>query len=181
MAGTGHRIKNLRLSLQLSQAEFADSIGISQPLLSYIENEKVPPGIDVILNLVAAYGHNGVTYETLLESGSRKIPRALAHISRNLRVLMQLEQVDASQLATLCRLLPARVAAIQNGSSLPTLEEALVILQRFDRYSPDWLLLNREPMLRADAQHISFEQLKDELLRSMQQHSAQQAKPDQKK
>ncbi|WP_056686382.1 helix-turn-helix domain-containing protein [Cytobacillus solani] len=60
----GERLKSLRITQNLSQAEFANSIGIKQSSLSHIEKGTTKPSIDTIL---AASKEYGVTTDWLLK------------------------------------------------------------------------------------------------------------------
>ncbi|MFO1444574.1 helix-turn-helix transcriptional regulator [Bacillus sp. Bva_UNVM-123] len=60
----GERLRSLRITQNLSQAEFAKSIGIKQSSLSLIEKGTTKPSIDTIL---AASKKYGVTTDWLLK------------------------------------------------------------------------------------------------------------------
>jgi transcriptional regulator with XRE-family HTH domain len=50
----GRRVKRLRKGLRLEQADLAAKIGLSQPKVSLIENDKLAPGPTVIARLALA-------------------------------------------------------------------------------------------------------------------------------
>lgn len=62
------------------------------------------------------------------------------------------EGLTQSRLAEILEIQPANVSHILSGRSKPGFELLQKILRRFPRLNPDWLLLDREPMYRSDAE-----------------------------
>ena len=56
MSTPGYRIKKLRLEHQMSVAQLAEAIGVSEGYIRDIENEKTEPRLDVIVKIALVFG-----------------------------------------------------------------------------------------------------------------------------
>lgn len=162
----GQQIKKLRQSLGKTQTEFAETLGIDQSSLSYIENGHIFPSLDLIIHLHKSYQ---VSYEWLLEENSElhasggtkaEIPEWVSFTARNICTLMYEERLDDYGLAARCKISVQRVQQLSRGQLCPTAGELMQVLQAFPQYSADWLLLNTGPMKKE-----SRDERMDEILR----------------
>ncbi|MCU5510255.1 helix-turn-helix domain-containing protein [Bacillus cereus] len=63
----GSRVKQIRLTLGMSQQTFADSIGISKPMVSFIESDSKTPSRETVTK-IAKLGNTTTDY--IIGSGS---------------------------------------------------------------------------------------------------------------
>ncbi len=56
MSTPGYRVKKLRLKHQMSVAQLAEAVGVSEGYIRDIENEKTEPRLDVIVKIALVFG-----------------------------------------------------------------------------------------------------------------------------
>lgn len=187
METAAYRIKQLRQSLELNQEEFAARVNISQPLLSLVENEKLAPSLELVMAIVAVFGHLGVTYESLLHGQQTRqtgrVARVQMAFGRNLQIAMDKEGLDITTLAAHTRLGELRLQNLIAQQSVPTYDELITLLLHLGGYNANWLLLDKGPMKldEREQQIAEFLRLKQELFENMDKVMRKKAKLPHKK
>ncbi|MGO4219494.1 helix-turn-helix domain-containing protein [Bacillus sp. YAF12_1] len=89
----GKRIKEIRMSLGYTQQQFADSVDISKPMISYIESGKRTPSRDTVSkisnlgNVSADYVMGLSNYKNLDESQSSEVKTELHNMINKIEKL----------------------------------------------------------------------------------------------
>lgn len=71
----GTFLRQVRISRNLTQAQLAEVVGISQPNLSAYENDRRSPSLEVANRIIVACG-----YELVAEAGSRQVACPLPRV-----------------------------------------------------------------------------------------------------
>lgn len=80
-------------------------------------------------------------------------------MQQKLRDLLEKEGLKPSQFAEMLGVNPAGISHLLAGRNKPGYDLLQKILRRFPQINPDWLLVDRGPMYRTDAESIAREEL----------------------
>nr|DAI26751.1 MAG TPA: Repressor protein CI [Caudoviricetes sp.] len=144
-----HRLKELRLSRQLSQVAIAEKLGISNGLYNKYEKKGVNPPYDTLQKLSKIYG---VSIDYILgndtvPNGSEASPTQIG-FSRNLKELRKQKGVTQQQLADILCVDKTSISKWENGSNYPNQNIQVMIADYFG-VSVDYLLGRDTPTTKS--------------------------------
>lgn len=144
-----HRLKELRLSRQLSQVAIAEKLGISNGLYNKYEKKGVNPPYDTLQKLSKIYG---VSIDYILgndtvPNGSEASPTQIG-CSRNLKELRKQKGVTQQQLADVLCVDKTSISKWENDSNYPNQNIQVMIADYFG-VSIDYLLGRDTPTTKS--------------------------------